>query len=357
MKSRIINLVKPEVRALSAYTLKPYAYRHKMNQNENPLGYPDDLKAKVLQRVAEADWARYPDFDLVELTAKLADHVSVTPDMVLVGNGSNELIYVTLAAMLTRGDHVVAPVPTFSLYKIISRVVAESGALVLIDEAYREFSTQDFRPLLDEFDNVVLFRTFSKAMATGGLRVGYALTNPALAREIHKAKLPYALNLFSEMAAIVAIEHYDCFVEAIETLKQERTRVYAALQTLGLSSLRIETIPSLYVYPSAANFFLVRFNRPARSVFNFLLNEYGILIRDISQYPGLAGHLRVSLGTPEENNLFIKAISRLCFQEDYCSVKFVLTVYKCFRRMQNRFLNPDCYLQPGVKRRITPEVE
>ncbi len=353
------DFVKPEVRALAAYTLRQYEYRHKLNQNENPFGYPEDLKAKVLERVARADWARYPSFDLAELRAKLAAHGSVTPEMVLVGNGSNELIYVTLAATLSRGDSVVIPVPTFTLYRLLSRVMgaavhevlmrpaddfalpvdevietarrvqakvvvlcspnnptgtpypagavrriaAESGALVLVDEAYREFSGQDFRPLLDEFDNVVLLRTFSKAMAMGGLRVGYALMRPELAREVHKAKLPYALNLFSEAAALVALEHFEShFVPLIEAIRQERERLYRALQE----------VPGLQVYPSAANFLLVRCEaRPAREVFEYLVEEHGILVRDVSAYPALAEHLRISVGTPAENEALLEALRAL----------------------------------------------
>ena len=311
----------------------------------------------MLRRVGEADWARYPSFNLDRLRERIAAHAGVEPAMVLPGNGSNELIYVALATTLTQNDHMVVPVPTFSLYKLLGRVmgatvhevqmrpvdnfalpadeiietaqasdakvviictpnnptgtaydvqavrrvVAESGALVLIDEAYREFGEQDFAPLLDEFDNVVLLRTFSKAMAMGGLRVGYAITNSSLATEIHKAKLPYALNLFSETAAIVALEHYDQFVPAIETLKQERRRVYRSLKSIA----------GLHIYPSDANFFLVRFDRSTEEVFHYLLDECGILIRDVSHYPGLAGHLRLSLGTPEENDLLIEGLTRL----------------------------------------------
>lgn len=353
------NYVKPEVQALAAYTLRQYEYRYKLNQNENPFGYPDDLKAKVLDRVARADWARYPSFDLAELRARLAAHSGVTPEMVLVGNGSNELIYVTLAATLSRGDRVVVPVPTFTLYKLLSRVmgaevhevlmrpednfalpvdevietarrvkakmvvlcspnnptgtpypaeavrriVAESGALVLVDEAYREFCGQDFRPLLEAFDNVVLLRTFSKAMAMGGLRVGYALMRPELAREVHKAKLPYALNLFSETTALVALEHFEShFVPLIEAIKEERERLYRAMNELS----------GLHVYPSAANFLLVHCKaRPAREVFDSLVRDYGILVRDVSGYPGLAEHLRISVGTPAENNALLDALRAL----------------------------------------------
>ncbi|HYN87316.1 MAG TPA: histidinol-phosphate transaminase [Ardenticatenaceae bacterium] len=351
-----LKFIKPEVRALSAYTLRQYPYSHKLNQNENPLGYPEELKQKVWERVAKQDWARYPDFDLVEITEKLAAHNRVAPEQVLVGNGSNELIYVTLAVTVSRGDTVAIPVPTFSLYKLIARVMgadvhevamrrednfalpieelltgtrdhpirvlvvctpnnptgtaypfedlrqlaSKSGALVIIDEAYREFAPgQDAARLLEEFGNVVILRTFSKAMAMGGLRVGYAIARPEVAREIHKAKLPYALNSFSEAAAIVALENLRPFEAEVEEIRVQRDWLYA----------RLGEIDSLHVYPSAANFFLLRLERstPA-SVFHELLEREGLLVRDVSSYPGLQGHLRVSVGTAEQNRLLVETL-------------------------------------------------
>lgn len=352
-----LDLIKPEVRAMKAYTLKPETYRIKMNQNENPLGFPAALKEQVLARLREQDWARYPDFDLVEISEAVARHVGVAPEQVLVGNGSNEMIYNTLAVTVGQGDAVVIPVPTFSVYKLIAtvlgatvheplmvaaddfalptealiatareqrakvvvlctpnnptaqsypveairRVCAESGALVLLDEAYQEFSSQNLIGLVAEFSNVVLLRTFSKAMAMGGLRVGYAITNAPLAREIHKGKLPYALNAFSEAAAVVALQNMALFEEEIRVIRSETRRLWQALDAL----------PFAFPLPSDANFILTRFEGiPARTVFEHLLQQ-GILVRDVSSYPGLAAYLRLSVGAPHENDALIQALQEL----------------------------------------------
>ncbi len=118
-----LDHIKPQVRAMKAYTLAPHAYQYKMNQNENPLGYPEVLKEKVFERMRQGDWARYPDFDLVEISGAIARHVGVAPEQILVGNGSNEMIYNTMAVTLGEGDHVVIPVPTFSVYKLIATVM------------------------------------------------------------------------------------------------------------------------------------------------------------------------------------------------------------------------------------------
>jgi len=348
----IDQIIKPEVRGLTPYTLQEHTYRYKLNQNENPFGFPDGLKEEFWHRVRGRDWARYPSFYLRQITGRLAEHAGVSPDMVLVGNGSNELIQVTLMVTVSRGDSVVIPTPTFTLYALLTtvlgatpeivmlragdfalpleevitriretqakvvilctpnnptgnvyteddvrRVIEAGDALVVVDEAYHEFCGQDFRPLLDDYDNVVLLRTFSKAWALAGARLGYLLGPPALVREIAKAKLPYGLNIFSETAALVALDHLDVVQEHVAEICRQRASLFAALSELD----------GVYPYPSQANFVLTRFDRPPQEVFAACLDN-GLLVRDVSHYPGLAGHLRLSVGTAEENALLLGAL-------------------------------------------------
>lgn len=349
--------IKPAVRAMKAYTLMPHTYRYKMNQNENPLGYPPQLKEQVLARIREQDWARYPDFDLVELTEALAVHLGVLPTQVLIGNGSNEIIYNLMAVTVRDGDAVVIPVPTFSVYKLVAtvmgatvcepimpletlfalptdevirqanehqarlvvlctpnnptgrsvpikdvrRICREVNSLVVIDEAYQEFSSQNMLELVGEFPHVVLLRTFSKAMALGGMRVGYCITNETLAREIHKGKLPYALNAFSEAAAVIALQNMPLFRAEIDQILFERDRLYA----------KLDALPLAHPVPSDANFMIVRFDGfTPQQVFQHLL-ERGILVRDISSNIGLGDYLRLSVGAPEENDHLIEALREL----------------------------------------------
>ncbi len=148
---------------------------------------------------------------------------------------------------------------------------------------------------------MVLLRTFSKAMALGGMRVGYAITSAPLAREIHKGKLPYALNAFSEAAAVVALEHMALFRDEIALIRSERDRVFAALQAL----------PFAEPLPSDANFILTRFDGVApQHLFEHLLAR-GVLIRDVSHYPGLSQYLRLSIGAPHENDALIQGLREL----------------------------------------------
>jgi histidinol-phosphate aminotransferase len=352
-----LDFIKPQVRAMQAYTLKPYDYQYKLNQNENPLGFPDDLKDEILERMRGQDWARYPDFDLTEVAGAVARYAGVQPEQVLAGNGSNEMIYNTMAVTLGEQDHVIIPAPTFSVYKLLAtvlgatvheplmveekqfalpteevvelagavnakmivlctpnnptaqsypideirRICAETGALILLDEAYQEFSAQNLGTLVDEFPNVVLLRTFSKAMAMGGLRVGYAITSEVLAREIHKGRLPYSLNAFSATAAVVALENIERFRPAIERILAERERLFDALVAL----------PFARPVPSDANFILVCFEEYGpEQVFDHLL-AHGVLIRNVSSYPGLGRYLRLTVGAPHENDVLIKALGQL----------------------------------------------
>lgn len=349
------RFAKPEVRAISAYHLEPRETPIKLNQNENAEGFPRAIKEEVWQRVAERDWARYPDFHLREITQRLAAHAGVPEDWVLVGNGSNELLQMALLTTIGRGDHIIVPLPTFTLYRLqsavmgatvhtplmrsdddfafpvgevvdlarrhvaraivvcspnnptgtayaeadIRRVIEATPGLVLLDEAYREFNRQDLSPLVRDYDNVVIFRTFSKALAMAGVRVGYCVARPEMAAQIGKVKLPYALSILSEAVTLVSLDHSELFAPTIDAAIQQRERLLAELPRL----------PGFTVYPSAANFVLVHTEQGAARVFEHLLAD-GILVRDVSHYPGLADHLRFSVGTAAENDALLASLRR-----------------------------------------------
>ncbi len=292
--------------------------------------------------MARAPWPRYPEYVPTRLLARLSEWFRWPADGILAGNGSNELIQATLAVTVGQGDAVVAPAPTFSLYRVLTavsggryvpvplddtfqydmdrlidvavrerakvvvlnspnnptgsvlpalaveRVLAETGALVLCDEAYIDFGGPDAMGALMASDRVVVLRTFSKALGMAGLRFGVALAHPGIAREIAKAKLPYNVNLFTLAAAEVALAHMDVRQDLVSRIIATRERAFP----------RLGTLPGVTVYPSAANFFLVRFHRVAPGeVYHRLLEEHDILVRDVSAVPGLEQCLRISVGT------------------------------------------------------------
>jgi len=337
-----LALVKPEVRTLRGYTLDAPDAPVKLNQNESPFDLPGTLKRLLVDRVVAAPWNRYPAFVPAELTARLAARHEWVPEGVLVGNGSNELIQATLAVTLRPGDLLVTPTPTFSLYRLlggvggarwhgvplgaefaweaapllraarearvvvvctpnnptgtvcpralVERLLAESEALILVDEAYQEFGGDTMVPLLRESARVVVLRTFSKAFGLAGLRFGYALAHPDLAREMHKAKLPYNVNRVTLEVALTMLDHEATVQARVAELVERRERIREELQR----------IPGLHVYPGEANFLLIRCDQvPAAMVFARLLAE-GILVRDVSQGEGLAECLRITIGTEED---------------------------------------------------------
>ncbi|MGH9426850.1 MAG: histidinol-phosphate transaminase, partial [Terriglobia bacterium] len=343
----VLSSIKPAVRQLHGYTLKHFEARVKINQNENPFDMPDAVKAAVHKAMTGRAWSRYPAFVPTELAARLAGFANWRSAGVLVGNGSNELIEAVLMVTVEPGKRVVIPQPTFTLYQMLTailggqsqpinltdtlnfdvpglvdaaaqadvtllccpnnptgsmlsldelrRILQAARGLVIVDEAYHEFSRQSAVPLLHEFEHMVVLRTFSKAMAMAGLRVGYLLGHPPLVEQISKAKLPYNLNIFSMAAAEAAVEHFPLLQPQIELLIQERERLLAELQqTRGVTA-----------YPSQANFIAFKTGHPAAQVFEALYSR-GILVRDISRYPMLENFLRVSVGSPQENDQFLE---------------------------------------------------
>jgi len=180
----------------------------------------------------------------------------------------------------------------------VARLCAEADGLVVVDEAYHEFSGASVVALLGEHPNLVVLRTFSKAMALAGLRVGYLLAAPELVREIDKARLPYNLNLVSETAALVLLEQPELLAERVATLVRLREALAARLGALA----------GVRVHPSQANFLLFELEHAdPRAVFE-ALHRRSVLVRDVTGYPRLERCLRVSVGSAEENEAFLHAL-------------------------------------------------
>ena len=361
-----LHLVRPAVRAERAYLVPTTTEAGaKVDQNESPFDFPAEIKARVLARFAAEPWNRYPDDRPHALTAALTDHLGVPEGSVLVGRGSNDLVHSLGLCFLDAGTPVVIPAPTFSLFASVARMheadVVEvapeadfshapdailaaaqaSGAaltivvtpnnptgqtvgyadlerlargvpgVLLVDEAYHEFVTG--RPATDllrghdspngeGFANVLVMRTFSKAIGLAGIRVGYLVGHPALIAEMEKARLPFLVDRLAEAVCIEALGHPDLLAGHIATLTAERDRLFAEVQAM----------PGVEAVPSAANFFL--FRTPVDGL-RARLAERGVLIRDMGGYPELAAQggrpawTRVSIGSPAENRAFADALA------------------------------------------------
>jgi histidinol-phosphate/aromatic aminotransferase/cobyric acid decarboxylase-like protein len=180
----------------------------------------------------------------------------------------------------------------------VERLCRDGDSLVVIDEAYHEFSARTVVPLLERHPNLVVLRTFSKAMALAGLRVGYLLGSPELVREVNKARLPYNVNFFSQMAAIASLEEKDVLAASVHRLVAERERLLA----------RLADVPGVRAWRSDANFFLLEcLSADPKAVFASML-RHGVLVRDVTSYPMLDRCLRVSVGSEEENDAFLHAL-------------------------------------------------
>lgn len=352
---KIEQVIKPEVRALRAYTLSPHRASVKINQNENPWDAPARIKDETLKRFASRKWSRYPDFIPTELLEQLARFAGWRADGVLAGNGSNELIQALMMVSVTSGKSVLICEPTFTLYRQVATVLGgavnsvslsadfqfdvaallrrmrelqpdvtiicspnnptgsviddsdlaellkTSTGLVVVDEAYHEFSGHSVVRLLKEHDNLVVLRTFSKAMAMAAFRVGYLLSSQELVREIGKALLPYNLNYFSITAAQVALEMYATELRPlVEKIVDERDRVFEELKRLD----------GFLPVKSNANFMIVESRIEPKKVFSALL-ERDVLIRDVSSYPMLENYFRISVGTPSENDKLLQGLKEL----------------------------------------------
>ena len=350
-----LDKIKPQVRSLRAYSLTPHHASIKLNQNENPFDLPEAIKKEVVRRLEARPWSRYPDFVPVSLLERLSEFSGWPREGLLAGNGSNELIQAFLMVTLSQGKRVLICEPTFALYRQISTVLcadvhsvgltpdlrfdvvalrqtiddirpdvtiicspnnptgcviadedlatllSQSEGLIAVDEAYHEFAQHSVAGLLKEFKNLVVLRTFSKAMALAGARVGYLLADSEIVHEIAKAVLPYNMNIFSQTAAEVSIEMYETELRPlIDRIIDERRRVF----------FELETIDGLGLVESSANFMVVRSRINPKQVFEQLLAR-DILIRDVSSYPMLSEYFRVNVGTSEENDQLIAALKEI----------------------------------------------
>ncbi len=352
-KRSAVSWIRPAVKALIPYHLDRRDSAVKLDQNENNLGIPDVMREELLEALRRAPLHRYPSPSQSEILGTLSEMSDWPEEGILVGNGSDELLHCLAESFLEPGRKAVAPTPSFFVYAYTTRLVGASaievplrdmqydvGALldaieehepvvvylcspnnptgsvlasrdietiaertpgvVALDEAYWEFAGGNARPLLYDHPNLVLFRTFSKALALAGLRLGYLLAAPEVAAEMRKAQQPYPLNRVTIEAARVAAAHGGLLRERAASIARDRDRLYE----------RLKALPGMEVFPSKGNFLLFRTSIGAKKTFEGLLAR-GILVRDVSAHPLLSEMLRVAIGAPEENESFYGALKRI----------------------------------------------
>ena len=346
-----IHASRAEIEDLVPYDAKDVKAEVILNSNENPLNLPGEILTKLKSRLGEFKFNRYPDPTAHELRRLIAEANGLESENVLIGNGGDELIFDLLLAWGGPGRTILDMPPTFSMYGIDAQVtgtsvvriprtadfsideeavlarVAEGGidiiivanpnnptgglsnetfliellkstdAIVMVDEAYFEFSRHTMRPHMTRYPNLVLLRTFSKAFSMAGLRVGYLLAQPEVVCEFMKVRQPYSVNAFSQWVASTVYRERMVFEQGIRDLIRGRDQVIH-----GLSMLE-----GVEVFPSEANFVLFRVEHGA-ALWRDLLHNHSVLVRDFSRSHGLENCLRVTVGTDEENRRFLVAM-------------------------------------------------
>ena len=352
--------LRDDLKEQSPYGAPQLPLEVKLNTNENPFSLSPALVKKLSEAIANSakDFNRYPDRDAIELRSELAKYLSSTTgvnlsvDQIWAANGSNEIIQTLFLAFAGAGVNSLGFTPSYSMHENIARstgtnwiigvrlsdfsidlssalkkistqkpklvfittpnnptgtsteisdirriieATAQVGGLTIIDEAYAEFSEQPSTiELLSEYLNLVVIRTMSKAFSFAGVRVGYLAAGKEVVDALQLVRLPYHLSTPTQLLAKVALEFQGELLAEVEQLKIERNKVVAELQKLGLT-----------VVPSSANFLLFSIGSE-KKVWQELV-KVGVLVRDV----GIAGHLRVTIGTPSENDRFLAALREI----------------------------------------------
>jgi len=355
-QEQLSRFFRQEVLALSAYQVADAKDYIKLDAMENPYHWSDDIKQQWLACLKNCEINRYPDPEAKQLshTLKLKNQIPESA-AILLGNGSDEIIQLLLMALPSE-SHVLAPHPGFVMYPQIANslglnyhavslladsfeldlpamlesiecyqpaliflaypnnptgnlfsadaiktIIKATDGLVIVDEAYAPFANTSFIPQLTEYDNLLVMRTVSK-LGLAGLRLGYIAGDPTIIEQLNKIRLPYNINSLTQVTADFALNQPGLFEQ--QTGQICRDRSYLSEQLSQLSGIT--------VYPSAANFILFKTQpNDANLIFNGL-KETGILIKNLSPLGGLLTDcLRVTVGTSQENSLFLKGIARI----------------------------------------------
>lgn len=327
----------------------------KLDANESPYDLPPALKEEILEQAHHLEFNRYETPYLQQLKLLLARHNQVQEDQIVVGNGSDELIQLLCLAWGGPRTAVVFPAPTFTVYRFaaeqarcpvrpvplerpgfdldlealeqelgqwsdcltficrpnnptgsnwprreVQQLLERAPGLVAIDEAYVEFSGDSLGDWLDHYPQLVILRTLSKAFRLAGLRVGYLLASSRVAQSLEKARMPYNVGVFSQMAAALILQHRDQLENSARQIVRQRRELAQQLAFL----------PRVRVYPSWTNFMLLETPLPAGEL-ERRLREGGVAVRSFPGEPGLEHCIRVSVGAPRENQLLLEQMERV----------------------------------------------
>ncbi len=348
----IKELVRDEIKDLTPYVVVPKEEAKKiiLDGNENPYQMPLEIMEKFTERLLQMELNRYPDAGCNNLRKKIASYLGqgINAEQILVGNGSDEVLQHLVQTFIQPNEKVLCLQPTFSMYKVftkigggilvgfqleedgtldlnnfwqavkrvqpkmiflcspnnptggkiplltIAEIVKEFKGILVVDEAYGEFCQDSIISMLDQFPNLCVTRTFSKAIGLAGIRLGYLVGNKPLIQEVKKVILPYNVNAISQMMGEVILDNESLIRERVEKILEERERLRSLLEQHN----------GWYVYPSEANFLFLR-GKDIPALANSF-EEVGIQIRKFSG--DFKDAIRITVGTPEENDQVCRVV-------------------------------------------------
>lgn len=352
--SVVAAVVRPEICALSAYTVASAKGMIKLDAMENPFPLPDAVRGRLGAALAQVAINRYPDISADRVKEALSRAFGIPDTLgVLLGNGSDELIQLITVALARPGAAMLAPDPSFVMYRLnaihagmrfvpvalardfsldrdamlaaierespaltflaypnnptgnlfaaddVAAVIRASPGLVVVDEAYSAFADASFLSRIAEFPNLLVLRTLSK-VGMAGIRLGYAIAAPEWIAQLNKLRPPYNVNAFTQAAAVALLADGGWMDGQAATIRAERARLAAALARL----------PGVTVFETQTNFLLARVT-DAGWLYDGL-KQRGILVKNVhSWHPLLANCLRITVGTPRENEALLASLSGL----------------------------------------------
>jgi histidinol-phosphate aminotransferase len=346
--------VRDDLKALEGYHSPQVSVSVRLNTNEAPGGPPAAWRDALAAEMSRIEWHRYPDRAATELRAALADHLKVRADQVFVANGSNEVLQTLLLTYAGHGRSVATFEPTYQLHAHLARIsgatVVEgeraddfsldlsevrrvltaaqpivtflcspnnptgivepeenvrevlelAPALLVVDEAYGQFAPWSAMTLLNDDVPLVITGTFSKTWSMAGARLGYLVGPAWLVAELDKVVLPYHLDTAKQIAGRLALRFVDDMNARVTEIVNERERISTAMRAMPIE-----------VWPSGANFVLFRPKRHSGNVVWQQLLDRDVLVRNCSSWPRLGDCLRVTVGTPAENDAFLTALAEV----------------------------------------------
>ncbi len=320
----------------------------KLASNENPLGAPPSVLKFLKEDIGNIHL--YPDQESKELREAIARYVGMKKENITVTNGSDEALELFVKLFLDKGEKAIVPIPTFPIYETLIKIfngrvvniqlredknfefeankisekidertklvficspnnptgniieeddlikILNKEVAVVLDEVYAEFSGISYAKLVNEYENLVVARSFSKTFGLAGLRLGYAIACEEVTDYLHRIKLPFNVSSIAQKAGVLALKDRDHLKRTVNLVKSQREFLFNELS--GVEDIK--------VYPSRANFLLIKLNRNADEVVEELMRR-GIIVRNMSNLKGLHGnYIRVSIGLEEENKEFLK---------------------------------------------------